>query len=173
MNPYEEYPAFVASLAKPFPKRVQRINHALLGIIGELGELTDAHKKHAIYEKPLDRGNVIEELGDIRFYLQMLENEGFIPLHRQWHADFEPLIFSATIELGKLTECLKRMEIGLEPDGVEILLGNMLAIWAELCELTEIAPESVVFENIRKLSVRYPDKAFSTYHASARLDKAE
>jgi NTP pyrophosphatase (non-canonical NTP hydrolase) len=39
---------------------------------GEAGELFDAIKKHAVYDKDLDLVNVIEELGDIEFYLEGL-----------------------------------------------------------------------------------------------------
>ena len=44
----------------------------MMGISGEAGELLDAIKKHVIYQKPLDRENAIEELGDIEFYLEGL-----------------------------------------------------------------------------------------------------
>jgi NTP pyrophosphatase (non-canonical NTP hydrolase) len=44
--------------------------HMSIGVAGEAGELLDAIKKWVIYGKPLDRENVIEELGDIEFYLQ-------------------------------------------------------------------------------------------------------
>ena len=43
--------------------------HMAMGISGEAGELLDAIKKHVIYRKPLDRENVIEEIGDIFFYI--------------------------------------------------------------------------------------------------------
>lgn len=46
--------------------------HMLMGITGEAGELMDAVKKHVIYNKPLDLANVIEELGDIEWYMQGL-----------------------------------------------------------------------------------------------------
>lgn len=46
--------------------------HAILGISGEAGELLDAIKKHTIYNKPLDVENVVEELGDLEFYLEQL-----------------------------------------------------------------------------------------------------
>ena len=46
--------------------------HMLIGLIGEVGELTDAIKKCVIYGQPLDVENVIEELGDIEFYLEGL-----------------------------------------------------------------------------------------------------
>lgn len=48
--------------------------HAAAGISGESGELIDAIKKHVVYNKPLDRTNVIEELGDLRFYMQAMQN---------------------------------------------------------------------------------------------------
>lgn len=46
----------------------------ILGVAGEVGELVDVLKKHVMYGKPLDREHVIEELGDIEFYLQGLRN---------------------------------------------------------------------------------------------------
>lgn len=39
-------------------------------ICGEAGELFDAIKKHVLYNKKLDIENVIEELGDLEFYLE-------------------------------------------------------------------------------------------------------
>ena len=50
------------------------LNHAVMGVAGEAGELIDAIKKHTIYGKPLDRENIIEELGDLRFYIQAMQN---------------------------------------------------------------------------------------------------
>lgn len=46
--------------------------HMATGIVGEAGELTDAIKKAVAYNKELDRENVIEELGDLEFYLEGL-----------------------------------------------------------------------------------------------------
>lgn len=46
--------------------------HLATGVSGEAGELLDAIKKHVIYKKPLDRDNVIEELGDLFFYIEGL-----------------------------------------------------------------------------------------------------
>ena len=46
--------------------------HLALGIAGEAGEVVDAIKKSAIYNKPLDRENIIEELGDLEFYMEGL-----------------------------------------------------------------------------------------------------
>lgn len=46
--------------------------HAATGIVGEAGELIDAIKKNVVYNKELDMKNVIEELGDMEFYMEQL-----------------------------------------------------------------------------------------------------
>lgn len=69
----------VAALAKPGDDIFESLSpqachllHMLLGITGEVGELVDGLKKAIIYEQPLDRSNIVEELGDIEFYLEGL-----------------------------------------------------------------------------------------------------
>lgn len=46
--------------------------HMVLGIASEAGELVDAVKKRVIYQQPLDVDNVVEELGDLEFYMEGL-----------------------------------------------------------------------------------------------------
>ena len=46
--------------------------HMAVGVSGEAGELLDAIKKFVVYNKLLDRENVVEELGDIEFYMEGL-----------------------------------------------------------------------------------------------------
>ena len=46
--------------------------HMIMGVAGEVGELLDAIKKSVIYRKELDMQHVIEEMGDIEFYLEGL-----------------------------------------------------------------------------------------------------
>jgi len=67
------YAEFVAKLVKPLDK-LDHLNHMCLGCAGEVGELVDAIKKATIYGKELDRENVIEELGDLMFYMQGIMN---------------------------------------------------------------------------------------------------
>lgn len=49
-----------------------RLLHAAIGVGGEAGELLDAVKRHVFYGKPLDRVNVMEEAGDILWYLAIV-----------------------------------------------------------------------------------------------------
>ena len=73
------YNGMVDALVKPADDLVDmmvevptlaHLNHMALGLAGETGELIDAIKKHTIYGKPVDMPNILEELGDIEFYLQ-------------------------------------------------------------------------------------------------------
>lgn len=72
-----EHSQLVANLIKPgqeildslTPEKIHLI-HMAIGVCGEAGELADAIKKYAVYVKPLDLDNVIEELGDLEFYME-------------------------------------------------------------------------------------------------------
>ena len=48
------------------------ILHMAVGVSSESGELLDAIKKATIYRKPINHENIVEELGDIEFYLEGL-----------------------------------------------------------------------------------------------------
>ena len=84
-NPYcekestMEYCDLVKALLKPSadildnltPARANLI-HLAMGVAGEAGEIIDSVKKHTIYNKPVDIVNLIEELGDMEFYLEAI-----------------------------------------------------------------------------------------------------
>jgi NTP pyrophosphatase (non-canonical NTP hydrolase) len=65
--------------------------HMILGVAGEVGELLDAIKKAAIYNKPLDMENVIEEFGDIEFYLEGLRQGLGIQRNETLQANYDKL----------------------------------------------------------------------------------
>jgi NTP pyrophosphatase (non-canonical NTP hydrolase) len=69
----------VRALVKPGAKITDQLTaeqadlwHGATGVSGEAGELLDAVKKHVVYQKDLDRENVIEELGDLEFYMEQI-----------------------------------------------------------------------------------------------------
>lgn len=57
-----------------------RIFHAVLGMASEAGEAVDAVKKHLFYGKPLDKVNLVEEAGDMLWYLAILSLALEMPL---------------------------------------------------------------------------------------------
>lgn len=81
---YDTYREFVRKLCKAgsviaeelTPDDCHRL-HMAIGISGEAGELLDAVKKATIYRKPLDIANIVEECGDLLFYIAgMLDSIG-------------------------------------------------------------------------------------------------
>lgn len=61
-------------------KGMGRLLHGAIGIATESGELLDAIKKHVFYSKELDQTNLIEELGDLMWYVTLLSDALCIPM---------------------------------------------------------------------------------------------
>lgn len=57
-------------IVRTFSSKEAEMIHAAIGIAGEAGEVLDAIKKAVIYQRLLNRDNLIEELGDIEFYME-------------------------------------------------------------------------------------------------------
>lgn len=53
----------------------ERLLHGAIGCCTESGELLDAIKKSLFYKRKLDRWNLIEEIGDIFWYLGLMCDE--------------------------------------------------------------------------------------------------
>lgn len=77
----QSYSQFVQNLCKSGTDILNQLQcheahlvHMAMGASGEAGELLDAIKKATIYRKPLDKENVIEECGDILFFVQGILN---------------------------------------------------------------------------------------------------
>ncbi len=67
------YDLFVLKLFKR-EAHEKMLSHAVRGVCSESGEIADCVKKHLDYEQELDIENLIEEIGDMRFYLQVIQN---------------------------------------------------------------------------------------------------
>jgi NTP pyrophosphatase (non-canonical NTP hydrolase) len=94
-TPYQQ---FVNSIVKPGAEIVRQLTptqahmlHMAVGISGEAGELLDAVKKHCVYQKQIDIDNIMEEAGDILFYLTGLLNELDLSLEDCINANREKL----------------------------------------------------------------------------------
>ena len=73
-----------------FPKTI-RLLHAVMGLETEVGELMDALKKHIFYGKPLDVTNVVEECGDLTWYLSVLLDELGYSFETVWERNITKL----------------------------------------------------------------------------------
>jgi len=68
-----------------------RIEHAVMGIVTEAGELIDAVKKAKIYGLKLDRTNIIEEMGDLMWYLALLTDDLNTSFEEIWDKNIRKL----------------------------------------------------------------------------------
>lgn len=94
-TPYQQ---FVNSIVKPGDEIIRQLTpqqahllHMAVGVSGEAGELLDAIKKHCVYQKQINLENVIEEAGDILFYLTGMLNELDLSLEDCINANKEKL----------------------------------------------------------------------------------
>jgi NTP pyrophosphatase (non-canonical NTP hydrolase) len=66
--------------------------HGAMGCCTEAGELLDALKKERFYDKSLDDRNLIEELGDLCWYISIIMNRLGVSWEEVWEANIAKLI---------------------------------------------------------------------------------
>lgn len=87
------YPLLVEKTARMDLPKQERIENALMGLAGEAGEVLDIFKKHWFQGHELDVNHVIEELGDVMYYLCWLAIE--------FDIDFSEICFENMRKLDK------------------------------------------------------------------------
>lgn len=76
MKTFDEYTR-LARLTAP-SNGCDAAEHGFCGMVSELGEIADARKRAVAYGKPVDRLNMLEEAGDVLWYLvRFLDGYGF------------------------------------------------------------------------------------------------
>lgn len=75
----------------PTGKVTPRIEHAVMGLVTEAGECMDAIKKAKIYGRELDAVNLLEEAGDIMWYLALLSSELDVSFEQMWEKNIAKL----------------------------------------------------------------------------------
>lgn len=65
------WPNTAADLPKDFDPKIVMLLHAILGIADEAGELAKALKVALFYRKDLNADNVVEEAGDLLWYIAL------------------------------------------------------------------------------------------------------
>lgn len=63
-----------ARYANPDALSPVRLNHAVIGMMGEVGELAAAVERWLHYGQALDLGNIREEVGDVLWYVALACN---------------------------------------------------------------------------------------------------
>jgi NTP pyrophosphatase (non-canonical NTP hydrolase) len=182
---FSEYMPLALRTAKPFPHD-QQVKHALLGLITEIGELADNVKKFAIYGKPFDAVNMMEEVADCCWYLNLYMHEKHLGgklVDDVWESAKDEFLRGK----GPTTDPWDMVDAVL---GLTAVTGSLFAsekdrgisdremvgiISVALCSFLLYAGYTLsdaLTKNIDKLALRYGDK-YSDYHALNRDTGAE
>lgn len=158
--------------------------HAFMGITSELGELFESHNLayHAGHTN-LDLVNVWEELGDLSYYLAMLDNLHNLNVDALRNDGGDPeskVIFLDALALlgqytGEIADVLKKhYKYGQSLNVLRLaeLLGVMFDVLCSVSVASGRTLELCMSDNIDKLRKRYPD-GFSELDAKNRMDKQD
>ena len=72
---FDEYQKGVKQTANTAGKKVERLCNWSMGLTGECGEVVDILKKSIFHGHELDKHHVLEELGDVLYYLTIMTDE--------------------------------------------------------------------------------------------------
>lgn len=174
------------------PVSNDNIQHALLGMIDEVGELAKQYKSNLAYGKPLlveeGEGCIKEEIGDLFYFATRLIDEMKFEevekiktaLQLMFDEDFKEKVEKQK-EVTPIGACLfVAGKTGIMYTALHTQDGNLVVTAVKelmygLCILSEmhnLNVEDVLESNINKLRVRFPDK-FSNENASNRDKVAE
>jgi len=162
--------------------------HLTLALAGEIAELAIPLRGWDHYAVPLDNSNILEEFGDIEFFLEGIRQELGLnyedSLKRADQVEIDTLnnyslshdVESLFIATGRLIDAIKRWAIYrkyLDINEVMISLGNMEVYLESIRRMFSIKRVQTQNNNIEKLSKRYKELSYSDESANERVDKKE
>ena len=185
------YYYFVKSLFNPTPE------HDFFGLITEVGELATAFKSSWYKNEPLNTTNMLEELGDIVFYIVATIQQRFSPDHDQNIGLLEEVLTGPDLEIDlygtnanfPLHLAIKHFEgaplemqrqfysriftsilppVLSDKTAIKKLITVIKVLGQHLCDANIW---QIIQFNYDKLSKRYPDGHFDRTHALQRQDK--
>lgn len=65
--------------------------HAAMGMVTEAGEIMDHLKRVSFYGRPIDRVSLVEEMGDLMWYLGLMASELGITFEEVWEKNIAKL----------------------------------------------------------------------------------
>ena len=152
-----------------------------LGLIGEVGEVTDLVKKFTGQGHPFDKEEITKELGDVLWYATVrcflygyTMKDAFGDFMGLNFVDFPTMQENYAVTTTPEELCVKMALFAVySPLNSNITWSlRVVEIICELCNYYEIRLTDVATANIRKLNERYPD-GFSFEASIARVAKNE
>ncbi len=160
--------------------------HMAVGISGEAAELLAAFETPAETGAPIDMENVLEELGDLEFYIEGLRQG--LGVTRKTIRDTFPSVMLApngdhdsgwfavkiSIRSGEILDLIKKVVVyqkDVELDKIVKELSSLETVLDALRDSCDITHEECLEANIAKLGKRYEGFKYSDSAAQTRADK--
>ena len=178
-----DYTSFVVQRAKPGVDIIEDLTpssafmlHGAVGLAGEAGELLEA-----IYVNVFDRENIVEELGDLEFYSEMIVDELFLS-SQYWNepiaeGDADVASVQIAVYASKILDAIKKRAIygKISEDlqtNVDLYLRVLHSYMAAIRQEFNISREEVLDYNRIKLLKRFGGE-YSNEAAQKRADKCQ
>ena len=159
--------------------------HMAVGVAGEAGELCQAIYGKQVFAE-IDIENVVEELGDLEFYMEGLRQglgiERSLTVVEDKFPDelvADPTVanmaaISINIEASVLLDFIKKSAFYVKPVKLEAVVDSLTVINTQMFGLRAccgVTYEDTIDHNIEKLGERYKGHNYSNEQAITRADK--
>lgn len=178
----KEYQALARRTAKPLPHQ-EAMNHGVMGIVSDWGEVVTHVKAHVVYGKPVTKGEIRLELGDVCWFIAYLFDVIDVEIeHVNQHAipGYPPAMSEALVfvslqgarYIGKIADIVSAVS-DMPEELYPNIAYNLSMLWHcvfNMATMSGLTMEEIWEHNIEKLRQRYPDK-YSDADAIARADE--
>lgn len=172
-----EYPALALRTAHNLSTK-KDIIHASLGMISEVGEIADMLKRNLAYGKAFDHINLVEESGDVLWYVALLcraIDQDFAELCPQVEYAYDPvdmMVADLAQYVGLVSVSARScIEHSLTPTYL-LELRRIVTTIDKICRAAGFSLETALERNVAKLAKRFPE-GFTDWHALNRDLDAE
>lgn len=150
------------------PEGHDRLKNGVLGLIGETGEIVDVVKKWKFQSgdnAPLPRESLINEMGDVMWYLSEAASGMGVPLNDALLLNGKPVFLDVKEDIEEIAVTMAQSACAvysliypkpyfmLAQETMRDIFG--LILW--LCKMIDTTVKEVADTNIAKLKARYPE----------------
>jgi NTP pyrophosphatase (non-canonical NTP hydrolase) len=170
-----KYEKYVEATRRTWNKKeapIDNVNHAMLGLMDEAGELAKQYKSNLAYGTDLDLSNVKEELGDLCYFNARMVDEMQFKAQKELlkklhdlstkESKFENIdtidemecVFAISTRVGSVYAAITTNDGKMIVDSILNLQYTMKVF----CEIIDVKLTDIMEANIAKLKVRFPEK---------------
>lgn len=159
---FKEYKQLASRTINTDLSKEKLIKNAIFGIVGETGEVIDLMKKHFFHEHELDKEELKKELGDICWYLSLVDEIFHLDVRYSEISEYvykssdEQLFFDMTKPLYKICKEIDKPNLNNDFMLSKLIIESLILI-NMIGSKYDIEFNQILKSNIQKLMLRYPN----------------